>query len=810
VELTVLAAGSPTVLYRWFKGGVAVAGGTAATLNLGTMQASFAGVYSVEVSNTVGKILSQPAEIVYGLAPSIVTQPLPADAKIGDEVVLSVSVKAVPEADFVWKRDGVVLQGETSSTLKLGKMMEAGTSTYSVTAKNFAGTVESQPTTVRVREWVRIVTQPLASLHTTDSPVSVPVSLDGYLVGSATYQWFKNGAPLAGATASTLSLQGVAADAGTYHLVASATSGGVTRSATSSDLTVLVGKPVVRLEPVSWSLSAGTKAGWKAVVTSDAPLTYQWSRNGVNLPDQTKQVLAFTALAPESTDSAPGKAGVYDVLVSAGSYGATVASGTLTVYSVNLTKQPESLQLQEGSEAVFGVTAAGQDLHYRWYYLPLVGSWQALGDGELYEGTATPLLKVKRASDRTLGRYRAEVVSGSFTGAFTDTKQTTQEAQLALFEPVKIDRIPFVAQAQALRPNQTVTLSVGAQGTAPFSYQWFKAGVAVAGGTQASLAVSAAELAADGVAEVAYTVQVSNKAQFSGSLVPATATDITEKPVLLTVKQLPEVGEVTSTGSLIVAPGATVRLAVTAVSASALSFEWRLNGVPLDTKAVTVVSAGTASSLSFKLTGASGEGDYDVVVTNKVGSRISESKRVALNQRPALIESQLMPLTLLEGQQLRWSGFSATGNALAFKWMRGAAILDGQTSQTLVLPAVKLSDAGDYSVEAANSFSSVSSTATLRVLQAVDLQSGPQGTVIVNPGQLKVPFSVAATGGELKYQWLRNGLPISGATGATYALPVAKASDSGARFAVRVYNLGSSHRQGAQLQDERRSDPLGA
>ena len=789
VELKVLAAGSPTLQYQWLKGGAAVSGGTAAVLSLGTMQAAFAGNYTVEVSNTVGKVLSQPVDLVYGLAPSIVRQPVPVDAKIGDEVELSVGATGVPEPKFVWKRDGVVVEGATSSILKIGKVASAGTSTYSVLAYNFAGEAESQATPVKVREWVLIVTQPPDSLYTTGNPVAVPVAVDGYLLGSATYQWFKDGLALAGATGATLTLQGVATDAGTYQLKATAVAGEASASVLSSNVTVLVGKPVVSLQPPQWALTAGTELVWKAVAASDAPLTYQWRRDGVNLEGETGQSLKLTALAPESAASAPGRAGTYDVLVSAGSYGATTASGTLSVYSVNISRQPESLQVPEGAEAIFAAEAGGYDLHYRWYCLPLLGTWQALADGDLYEGAASSVLKIKRAGDRTVGRYRAEIVSGGFDGAFTGTKQTTQEVQLGLFEPVKIERAAFASQAQALNPNQTVTLFVGVQGTAPFAYQWFRNGVPVEGGTQASLRVSAAELSATGATEAFYAVQVSNSAQFFGAFPPATGQDRTEVPVLLTVKQLPLLGELTATSGWVVDPGAMVNLSITAQSLSALSFQWRLDGVPVDPKTVTVVSSGTASSLSFKLTGAAGEGNYDVVVTNVVGARTSESKRVALSVRPVVLESELLPRTLLEGQELRWSGFSATGTGLTYKWKRGATVLDGQTSQVLFLPAVTLSDAGDYTVEASDSFGIVSSTATLRVLQAVDIQAGPQSPPSINLGQLKVPFAVTATGTDLKYQWMRNGLPITGATGPAYTLPVVRSTDAGSRISVRVYNL---------------------
>ena len=50
-------------------------------------------------------------------------------------------------------------------------------------------------------------------------------------------------------------------------------------------------------------------------------------------------------------------------------------------------------------------------------------------------------------------------------------------------------------------------------------------------------------------------------------------------------------------------------------------------------------------------------------------------------------------------------------------------------------------------------------------------------------------FTVAAIGsGAISYQWLKNGLPIAGATQATYITPVSTQGDSGSSFSVSISN----------------------
>jgi hypothetical protein len=53
-------------------------------------------------------------------------------------------------------------------------------------------------------------------------------------------------------------------------------------------------------------------------------------------------------------------------------------------------------------------------------------------------------------------------------------------------------------------------------------------------------------------------------------------------------------------------------------------------------------------------------------------------------------------------------------------------------------------------------------------------------------------FSVAASGSDLSYQWLRNGVPVPGATAATLNLAGVNLDDMGARWRVVVSNAGGS------------------
>jgi len=56
------------------------------------------------------------------------------------------------------------------------------------------------------------------------------------------------------------------------------------------------------------------------------------------------------------------------------------------------------------------------------------------------------------------------------------------------------------------------------------------------------------------------------------------------------------------------------------------------------------------------------------------------------------------------------------------------------------------------------------------------------------PMGLSAGFAVTATGPALQFQWMRNGAPIAGATGSTFATGATAFADSGASFTVAVSN----------------------
>ncbi len=163
-----------------------------------------------------------------------------------------------------------------------------------------------------------------ASPTNTLAGIGTSVTLTSVVTGlPSTYQWRRNGQPIPGATASSLTfVRLTAADAGTYEVVATNSAG----TTTSSPALLTVGSPpVISLQPIPTAAVAGQQSATFTVFATSVPShTYQWRKNGVSLPGATSST--YTLALVQAAD-----AGNYTCFLS-NAYGTvTTAPAILTV-----------------------------------------------------------------------------------------------------------------------------------------------------------------------------------------------------------------------------------------------------------------------------------------------------------------------------------------------------------------------------------------------------------------------------------------------------------------------------------------------
>jgi uncharacterized delta-60 repeat protein len=139
------------------------------------------------------------------------------------------SVGAVPA--YQWFKNGTPLtdggntSGSGGATLVISNVLRADEGGYSVVVTNASGVFTSSVATLTVVEPV-IFRQPCGVYSSIGSNATFTV---GAAATALTYQWRKDGVPLAGATSSSLALSNLqASDAATYDVVVNSTYGSVT------------------------------------------------------------------------------------------------------------------------------------------------------------------------------------------------------------------------------------------------------------------------------------------------------------------------------------------------------------------------------------------------------------------------------------------------------------------------------------------------------------------------------------------------------------------------------------------------------
>jgi hypothetical protein len=137
-----------------------------------------------------------------------------------------------------------------------------------------------------------------------------------------TYQWYKDGYAIPGATSSTLSLVNVgSADAGSY--VVKITNGGGTVTSSTATLSVFA-PPAITSQPRSLSITEGQNATFTVAANGSGTLHYQWSKNG-------SAIAGATGTRLKMTNAQMSYAGKYTVNVT-NAYGLVTSSqATLTV-----------------------------------------------------------------------------------------------------------------------------------------------------------------------------------------------------------------------------------------------------------------------------------------------------------------------------------------------------------------------------------------------------------------------------------------------------------------------------------------------
>jgi len=147
--------------------------------------------------------------------------------------------------------------------------------------------------------------------------------------------------------------------------------------------------------------------------------------------------------------------------------------------------------------------------------------------------------------------------------------------------------------------------------------------------------------------------------------------------------------------------------------------------------------------------------------------------------------------TVVRFQDVSFSVAATGPGPLTYQWLFNGDVIPGATSATLDLTSVDAADGGNYQVVVLNPSGSTSSTpAILTVLIPASIEQQPQ-QVAVAPGGSATFSIIASSSTQISYQWRKDGVPIQGATGASYTINNVQASDDAFYDVVLTDAVGS-------------------
>src|ERR1017187_4915247 len=289
--------------------------------------------------------------------------------------------------------------------------------------------------------------------------------------------------------------------------------------------------------------------------------------------------------------------------------------------------------------------------------------------------------------------------------------------------------------------NRNATMTVGALGTGPMSYQWSFGGSSIAGATSSMLTVSNAQSTNEGY----YQVTLANNVGAAISL-----------PILLRV--LPSKAVIVSGPAPVSVPaGNQAVFNATVLGSAPLAFQWYEDGA--------LLPGAVSSQLVITNAQAANAGNYQLMVSNFLGMAVSpEAMLTVLPAKPSFV-LQPVSVAAVAGSSAAFQSLAVGSddglNPIRYAWFFQTNRIAGQASRNISLSSIAGINQGGYYVVASNSYGTATSgVAQLTVYLPPTLQTGLSNQVVDRGDTIVLSASAMGTP-PLAYSWNFNTTQLS-------------------------------------------------
>jgi sugar lactone lactonase YvrE len=290
---------------------------------------------------------------------------------------------------------------------------------------------------------------PVISIQPLDQEVSTGQSVSFRVVVSGnalTYQWLKNSVAIPGATNATYTIGSAqTSDVGVFSVRISSAGGSVDSGPGTLSVTTPGSGPIIIISrPLSQHVEVGQAVSF-SITASGSGLTYQWQKNGANIPGGTSAT--YSIASAQTSDVA-----IYSVRVTSGAASESATARLLVgaaAGGITFLSQPSSVTVSAGQPAGFSVTASGTGLSYQW-----------LKNGNAIAGENGPSYTIASASAGDAGTYAVRITAGATTvnsaSATLTVNQTVPDGPTS--------RLVNLSVRTAMAASQTLIMGFTVQG----------------------------------------------------------------------------------------------------------------------------------------------------------------------------------------------------------------------------------------------------------------------------------------------------------------------------------------------------------